>query len=417
MPLAALAAALITAAPPSGAAAYPLAWRGEVAAARRALALAGGTLPDDGDALLVLACLELEAGRLDFAARAADRLAAIEPRVGEGKVLQALVSRRRLAPGEPMADALAEAWKAAGRPDLSAGGALARLPAAQPAGSWPPAPTAAALARLSPAEAFLLGGLDTPRRPISAEALRLVQSGRWQEARREQAVALAESPPPHPVALDLALLGPLPAGAARERTRQALAKALPGEGYLAIQGVAGPPMDRGPLVATEVAALERAVAAPRLAPPRGPLHEALLAAAARLDPALGPAFAREALPTVVPPPTPYNALAGRALATKDPVLRGRAAAALERAAATLGRDPGLDTRQLGLLLARAAAALRGDPGPGQARLDRFEAWRARVAEAERAIGAARWPLPSLWRGWRPDHEMARAERLAGPIPE
>jgi hypothetical protein len=413
----ALAALLLAATPPPGAAAYAHAWRGDAQAARAALSLAPGALPDDGDGLLVLACVELEAGRLEVAARAADRLAAIEPTAGEGRVLRALVARRRQAPGEAMAEALVEAWKSAGRPDLSAGGPLARLPAAQPPGHWPPAPSAAALARLTPEEAFLLDGLDTPRRPISPEAVRLAQSGGWREARQARAAALAASPAPHAVALDLALLGQLPAGAARERIRLALARRLPGEGYLAIMGVAGPPMDRGPLVATEVAAVERAAAAPRLAPPRGPLHEALLRAAAKLDPALAPAFAREALPTVAPPPAPLTALAGRAAATVDPPLRARAAAALERAAATLGRDPGLDARQLGAILGRTAAELRGDPAAGQARLERFEAWRARLVAAEAALGEARWPLPSLWRGWRPDREAARAERLAGPVPE
>lgn len=405
--------ATLTAAAPAGPPAYPLAWRGDLDAARSALALQPGALPDDGEGLLVHACLELEAGRLDVAERAAARLAAIEPKAGEGKVLAALVARRRASPGERLADALAEAWKAAGRPDLQARGPLARLSGT----ILPPPPAARALARLTPEEAFLLGGLDTPRRPISPEAVRLAQAGTWLDARRDKARAFAERPPPRPVALDLAVLGLLGPGRAREQVRAALAKALPEEGYFAVAAVAGPPMDRGPLAGTEVAALEKAVARPRLTPPRGQLHEALLAAAARLDAKLAPAWAREALGTVTPRPTALAALGGRALATTDPALRTRAGKALERAAATLRRDPTVNGRQLGALLARSAAELRGDAAAGKAALDRFEAWRLQVVAADLALAEGRWPLPSLRTAWHPDDEVARAERLVGPAPE
>jgi hypothetical protein len=420
--IAALTAALTAAAPAASGATSPylLAWTGDAAAARSALTdrLPPGALPDDGEGLLVLACLELEGGRLDVAERAAARLAALEPRKGDGRVLVALVARRRASPREPMFDALAEAWKTAGRPDLGKGGALARLAGPVLAtGSLPPAPGADLLARLTPEEAFLLGGLDGPRRPVSAEAMRLAREGTWLEARRARAKALAGRPPPRPVALDLAAFGLLGAGREREQVRAALAKALPDEGYFAIAAVAGPPMDRGPLAGTEVAALEKAVARPRLTPPRVPLHEALLAAAARLDAKLAPAFAREALGTVTPRPTALAALGGRALATTDPALRARAGQALERAAATLRRDPTVDGRQLGALLARSAAELRGDAAAGKALLDRFEAWRVQVVAADLALAEGRWPLPSLRREWRPEQDVARAERLVGPVPE
>ena len=422
MPLTALTLAAAVAAGPAGPAApgapppYLLAWSGDAAGARTALALAPGALPDDGEGLLVLGCLELEAGHLDLAERAAARLAAIEPRAGEGKVLQALVARRRASPREPTYDALAEAWKAAGRPDLGARGPLARL-AAPPAGAAvPPAPSAAALAGLTPVEAFLLGGLDNPRRPVSAETARLAQTGGWLEARRAQALALAGRPPPRPVALDLALLGTVEPGAARERVRAALSKALPDNGYFAVAAVAAAPLGRDPLVITEVAALEKAVARPRLTPPRVVLHEALLAAAARLDARLAPAFAREALPTVTPPAAALVALGARVLATQDPALRARAARALGRAAATLGRDPTVEGRQIGALLARSAAEARGEGAAGQAVLDRFEAWRLQAVAAAQALREERWPLASLRREWRPEQDVARAERLAGPVP-
>jgi len=425
MPLLALTTAVVLAAgaaepavPAPSASAYLLAWRDEAAPARAALApaMAPGGLPDDAEGLLVLACLELEAGHLDAAGRAAARLAAIEPKAGEGKVLLALVARRQASPREPMFEALAEAWRSAGWADLGPRGPLARLAAAA-GGALPPPPQAAAFARLTPEEAFLLGGLDGPRRPVTAETRELARTGGWLEARQEKAVRLAGRPAPRPVALDVALLGLLGPGAARERVRSALSKALPDDGYFAVAAVAAAPLRRDPLVVTEVAALERAVARARLAPPRGAVHEALLKAAARLDPRLAPAWAREALPAVVPPASTLVALGARVLATRDPALRARAARALERAAATLGRDPTVDGRQVGLLLAKAAAEARGEGAEAQARLDRFEAWRQRAAAAELALHEARWPLPSLWREWRPGQELARAERLGGPFPE
>jgi len=421
MSLAALTASVaITAGAATPAAPYLLAWTGDAAAARAELTgrLPPGALPEDGEGLLVLGCLELEAGRLDAAGQAALRLTNLDPRAGDGKVLSALVARRRASPGEPMFDALAEAWKSAGRPDLGKGDALARLAgAAVPLGILPPPPSATQLLRLTPEEAFLLGGLDNPRRPISVEAARLAKEGTWLEARRARARELAGRRPPRPVALDLAVYGLVEAGQEREKVRAALSRALPGNGHFAAVAVAGGPLARDPLVATEVAALEKAVAMPRLMPPRGVLHEALLAAAARLDPKLAQAWAREALPTVTPPATALVSLGVRALATKDPALRERARRALEKAAATLAKDPTIDGRQLGVLVARSAAELRGDAAGGQARLERFEAWRVRAAAADQALAELRWPLPSLRREWRPEQDVARAERLVGPVPE
>jgi len=421
MSLAALTAAVaIIAGAATPAASYLLAWTGDAAAARAEVTagLPPGALPEDGERLLVLGCLELEAGRLEVAGQAAARLATFEPRAGDGKVLAALVARRRASPREPMFDALAEAWKSAGRPDLGTGGALARLAgAAVPLGILPPPPGADLLARLTPEEAFLLGGLDNPRRPVSAEAIRLAKEGTWLEARRARAMELARRPPPRPVALDLAVYGLVAAGPERERVRAALSRALPGNGHFATVAVAGGPLARDPLVATEVAALEKAVAAPRLMPPRGVLHEALLAAAARLDPKLAAAWAREALATVTPPANALVSLGARVLATREPALRERARRALEKAAATLAKDPTIDGRQLGVLVARSAAELRGDAAGGQARLERFEAWRVQAAAADRALAELRWPLPSLRREWKPEQEVARAERLVGPVPE
>ncbi|MBN9681801.1 MULTISPECIES: tetratricopeptide repeat protein [unclassified Corallococcus] len=69
-------------------------------------------------AWIVRACLFLEAGKLDAAARVVERLGELAPGDPEPRVLAALIDQRRLQPKGSWLDAMRQAWFDAGRPSL-----------------------------------------------------------------------------------------------------------------------------------------------------------------------------------------------------------------------------------------------------------------------------------------------------------
>ncbi|RKG56110.1 hypothetical protein D7X30_24180 [Corallococcus sp. AB011P] len=74
--------------------------------------------PLSRSAWIVRACLFLEAGKLDAAARAVERLHELAPGDPEPRVLAALIDQRRLQPKGSWLDAMRQAWFDAGRPSF-----------------------------------------------------------------------------------------------------------------------------------------------------------------------------------------------------------------------------------------------------------------------------------------------------------
>jgi hypothetical protein len=94
-----------------------LAVRGDRAAAEARLKpLLAGSDPD-WSTIHVAACLAIESGDLDRAAAFSKRLRATD--AGHADVIDGLVDGRRKRATERVNEALARAWKAAGKPDLS----------------------------------------------------------------------------------------------------------------------------------------------------------------------------------------------------------------------------------------------------------------------------------------------------------
>jgi len=413
-----LAAALLAAAsgPPSP---WQLAWLGELDGARAALAPDRAARPDEPGAFAVLACVELEAGRLAAADAAVARLEGLAQASPEARILRALVVRRREAPGEPMSEALARAWAAAGRPPLADDGPLARARGGGDLAFLFAVPAGKALESLPRGEAFLLGGAANPSRSMAIGDPRLPEAlARWLADRQAEARALAAAPGPQPIALALVLHDTLRSEPEGPRLAAALAGAAPGDGYAAMEAaLARGDLDQ-PLDEAALAAVEAAVAHPRLSPPTRPVLEAVRAAAVKLDPARAPVLAREAFRAVMPTQLTIYRLQSRALATRDPALRGRALRALGKAAATLKGDPGVAARETGYTVAVAREA--GDKegaATAEASRVRFRAWVKSVGAAMTALRPDRWPLASLRREWDPDREFDRAVLLAGPAPE
>lgn len=90
---------------------------GDAEQARAALAEALKQAPDHAPALLVQACLAMDAGNDAEAAAALEKLEDAEPGSTEAKLLQRMRELRR-APGTGWQQAYREAWVALGRPDL-----------------------------------------------------------------------------------------------------------------------------------------------------------------------------------------------------------------------------------------------------------------------------------------------------------
>ena len=367
------------------------AW-GDLAGARAEVEAALATDPRDAAALFVAACVELEEGKLEAAAARTRALAQVwgGPRP---RVLLALVERRRERPAESLRDALAPAWKLAGKPDLSG----EELPGVDEDLWWDPrtAGLERPLAEAEPGLRFLFGPVDAA-------------------AQKADALAAALHPEENPVSLNHELLdffrrseGALDAedAAAVARVGRALVAADPGNGYweLAAWSAAGP--GGAPLGAADLERLEHAAAQPRFELPRAALVGELRELAHRIDPERAACRAGMAGLQLG---APYIALQMRSKAStwagRDGARRKQRAAKVTMA---IGRRlAGSRTfleRLVGLTLVEQGARLTGN-----ARLQRTakaEAaaardWYQRAMEASKRAGA--WPFSAMCREWSPD---------------
>jgi hypothetical protein len=109
--------------------------RGDVGEARDEVTAALAKDLADPHVLFVRACLELESTGPAGAEPFVRRLELLSPPPPQASVLRALLTRRASVPKEPIYEALGEAWKAVGRPDLSS---AALLPESWPEDLVPP---------------------------------------------------------------------------------------------------------------------------------------------------------------------------------------------------------------------------------------------------------------------------------------
>jgi hypothetical protein len=346
--------------------------------------------PDDAGARLLGCTAAIEAGELD---RGSELLAPLERRVPpppRAGVLRQLLARRRRDPSEPMGHALALAWSAAGRPDLSADASLPDVTATAivPVLSGLPSP-------LTPGERFLFTSAPVP------PALAL-------EASRDAA--------DNPFVVNLALLSGLamrrcPADPAERRrmvgpVAEAAARAAPGNGYVVLLGwLAGCPAR---LDARAVSRLESLAALPRFEVPRARAFREIQALAER-------SFASpriRAISTWLGLDAPLVRLPPLAEGLRDPALRRRAGAAIERIGRRTAEGTAWLDRLVGLTVSEEGARLVGDPGRLAAAEARARAGRARYHAAralEQRVGS--WPFAAGWREWTPD-EVGDARALA-----
>jgi len=387
--------------------AFILTLLGDLAGARVALAASPAGHPG---AAVVSVCVELEAG--DFAAADArlQALQRIRPAPPEAAVLRALVARRRAAPAEPMTVALAEAWRAAGSPDLSGGDLVALWPKAVLRMLFP-LPDATSVARLSAGEAFLLGPVLAPR-PDGDEAIDLA----WFDEHSTGAAALAADPAANSTAVNLALLSWWLEPRDRAPVLAELRRRLPDDAVMAVIVALRDGSDleepEAPLSAAEVEAIESAVRKPSWTSTTDLIFAEISALTRRVAPAHAALHARIAHLFVVRLPLLPIHMVYRAQATVDPALRARAAAALAAAAGGLKGSGALLDRMIGLSFAKAALELQGDAAGAERISDEARAWLRRLEEPRRRLALHAWPLPSLWREWRPQDEVVTLERLA-----
>jgi hypothetical protein len=104
--------------------------RGDVAAACGEIEAVLAKHPSDASALFTAASFEIEAGDLTAASRYVSKLKRLSPAPPQARVLATLIARRQRQPQELIDDALIEAWKEVGRPDL------ASSPLLPPLESW-----------------------------------------------------------------------------------------------------------------------------------------------------------------------------------------------------------------------------------------------------------------------------------------
>lgn len=393
--------------------AFRLGLRGDLADASAEAARVLAASPKDPIALLVAGCVAIERNELDRATAIAAKLeAAGSPR---GAVLRRLAERRRSSPREPMAIALAEAWRAAGAPDLAKDLPRSVSRAWSPEDPLLPTLAADAVAALTPAERLALQSWpESGVRP----------PGDW-AAQRERSIAAASAAREYPLWVDLLLIRRV-RGSERdpadlraravdaERVFAEAASALdPQNGYYGlISVVAGADeAHAAPLAPAELDALEAAIAAPRFVWPRELLRDQLAARLRALDPAYGEL--RAALLYRRPVPLESAALQRRVEATVDAGARARAGRVLAGVARRLAQSTYLFDRAVGGGLDEAAAKLSGDENVlAQARSRGEALWerQRRMLGALERLGA--WPLVSTSREPDREGEVAGLERLA-----
>ncbi len=371
------------------------AW-GELAEARRAVDAALAKAPTDPTALLVAACLDVEAGKLEDAASRAQALGAAG--VPQGAVLRALVARRGAVPAEPLRDAIAPAWKAAGKPDLdgslfAAGTQLWAEPPFEPQ-AW---------ARLTPGERVLFG-------PWTASA------------RRADALAASAHPDQNPVSVNHEVLDALTVGegppdasarAAAARVGAALTAVDPDDGYWEYVAWSSASAHDAPLTEVDLDRLERLASRPRFEIPRARFIEESRALAERFD---APHAACRAGRIGLRAGANLGALQLRAKATRwegpeGAALRERTSKAMTAIGRRLASSRTYLERMVGWSLTVEGARLSGDPRRAEDARRRADEERGRYQRATAAVRAAgTWPFSSLCRDWSPD-EVAGFERF------
>jgi hypothetical protein len=319
-----------------------------------------------------------------------------------------------------MEDALAEAWKAAGRPDLSTAGVLARIREGIPAGAdLLPSVDPGAIRRLSPGDAFFLGplvhplGLGWPERKVPRGELSslLATNARWAELRSRDALAFARTPDSNPMGLNLCAYRALGDPEARRRVGASLLRSLPGDGSVRLALAVDDTSPDAALTSAELDAVEAAAASPGFAWPYRAAFRDVLTAARKVDPAHAELLARVAFAYCLPPSLSPVTLARRAETTKDPALRARAGRAADAVGQRLAASGSMLDRMMGFVLRGSAAASLGDPGR-DAMLTEAEVWRQRLGAAGESAAIQFWPLPSIWRQWDPEGDVRLLERLA-----
>jgi hypothetical protein len=363
------------------------AW-GDLPAARAEVEAALGRDPKDPTARLVAACVALEEERLEVAEEHARWLE--RARAPQGKVLLALVERRRRLPEESLRDAIAPAWKAAGRPDLS-GSPLAGIDDS----IWSGADNPGELSRMAPGERVVFGAWARPEG--SADAL-----------------AASLRPEANPVSVNLSLLWAVRRGdaelnvdeaAAVARVGRVLSSVEPENGYwdFVAWEASGP---RGaPLTVTDLDRLERQAGRPRFELPRDRLMLELRTLAERFDPEHARCQAGMAALGIG---APLFVLGMRAEATSwdgpgGAELKARTGRVMIAIGGRLASSRTYLERIVGVSLVTRGARLSGEPQAIEAaeRTAREERDRYhRALEASRKAGT--WPFSSDCRDWSPD---------------
>lgn len=379
--------------------------RGDVAAARAEIEAVLAEHPTDASALFTAASFEIEAGDLTAASRYVSKLERLSPAPPQARVLAALIARRQRQPQERIDDALIEAWKKVGRPDL------ASSPLLPPLESW--------ATEIMPPEL----GPDFRKRMSAAEQLVFAYDGP-PNGRQHLKVAFdaAMTAEKNPLAVNIEILAaltffePMPdehrddARRVADRVGPIVAAADPTNGYLALAAWLSSGSNDTPMSVQDLALLEKAVAKPRFEVPRHEMSTELQQMASRVDAKHGAMRARMAALGV---PVPLIRLWKRAEATQEPALRRRAGDLLAATARRLEPSGTMLERMLALALADVGAKLSGDER-------RIASVRAEVARGRASMNAMReeqkrlgtWPFAGPWRDWDPAREMEHFERFA-----
>lgn len=366
------------------------AW-GDLGAARAEVEAALAKDPKDPTALLVAACVELEGGKLEAAEARTRELAAVWDGP-QPKVLLALVQRRRERPAESLRDALAPAWKAAGRPDVGAKPlpGIDELWAATPE-ELTPEPRAA----MTPGERFLFGPIGISRRAPDAVAASVHPEENSRTLNHELLgfYFRSEGPPDAEAAV------------AVERVGRALVSSDPANGYWELAAWSAAAPGDAPLALSDLDRLERAASRPGFEFPRALLLVELRELARRFDPEHGACRAGLAGLGLG---APLIALQMRVKATTwsgpDGARRKQRVAKVTMA---IGRElAGSRTfleRLVGFTLVVHGARLTGDSrivAKAQADAKAARDWYHHAMDASKRAG--QWPFSAMCREWSPD---------------
>jgi hypothetical protein len=379
--------------------------RGDVAAARGEIEAVLAKHPSDASALFTAASFEIEAGDLTVASRYVSKLERLSPAPPQARVLAALIARRQRQPQERIDDALIEAWKEVGRPDL------ASSPLLPPLESW--------ATEIMPPEL----GPDIRKRMSAAERLVFAYDGPA-NGREHLKVAFdaATTAEKNPLAVNIEILAaltffePMP-DEFRDDARRVAARvgpivraADPTNGYLALAAWLASGSNDSPVSVEDLALLQDAVAKPRFEVPRREMLAELLQMASRVDAKHGAMRARVA---ALGAPVPVMRLWKRAEATEEPAVRSRVSTLLAATAKRLESSGTMLERMLALALTDVAARLSGDErriASVRARVDRGRASMNGMREEQKRLGT--WPFAGPWRDWDPAREMEHFGRFA-----